>query len=103
MSCAKQTVTATIVTPDGVRFRATNHCYNPQEVCPRKDMPTGVGYELCKSVCNQSGHAEVNAIRVAGSYAKGATMYIEGHTYACDGCLDAIKEAGITSVVFSRP
>jgi deoxycytidylate deaminase len=101
--CAKQTVRATIVTPEGRRFAGTNHVANPQETCPRADMPTGVGYELCKSVCQQGSHAEVNAIAEAGEHAQGATLYLEGHTYACEPCKAAAAEAGIIEIVIGGP
>ena len=102
--CAKQVVTATIVTPDGNRFVGTNWCATPQEVCPRADMPTGVGYHLCASVCHQSGHAEIDAIRNAGAVRlTGATLYLEGHTYACEPCKAACAAAGITSIIIGAP
>lgn len=101
--CVKQTVTATIVTPNGVRFVGTNYVNNPQEVCPRAGMPTGVGYDLCRSVCDQAGHAEVIAVRRAGAWALGATLYLEGHTYACDPCKAVCGIAGIKEIVIGGP
>ncbi len=95
MTCAKQLVRATIITPDGRRFVGTNACTNPQASCPRAGMPTGVGYELCQSVCQQQGHAEVQALRVAGVHACGATLILEGHSYLCDACRAACKAAGV--------
>ena len=98
--CAKQTVTATFVSAKGTKyFKTTNYCLNPQATCPRGDMPTGVGYELCKSVCKQEGHAELNALRYAGAGASGGTIYVEGHTYACKDCQDAANSAGATIVI----
>lgn len=101
--CTKQTVTATIVTPEGERFVGTNYVRNAQPVCPRADMPTGVGYELCRTVCDQSGHAEPNAILEAGEKARGATLYIEGHTYACEPCKAACAAAGIVDIIIGSP
>lgn len=102
--CAKQTVTATVVTPDGREFAGTNYCANPQSVCPRAGMPTGVGYELCRSVCQQPAHAEVNAVLAAGAAAEGSTLVIEGHTYACGSCMKVADAAGISQVLFkARP
>ena len=104
--CVKQVVTATIVTRDGKRYAGANYCENAQPTCPRVGMPTGVGYELCRDVCRQVGHAEVVALRAAerqGGAVHGATCYIEGHTYACDNCLAALRLHGITKVVFSEP
>lgn len=102
--CAKQTVTATIITPTGERFVGTNDCANPQTTCPRDaaGMKTGEGYHICREVCRQTGHAEINALRAAGEKARGATMYIEGHTYACGSCQEALTKAGVEWIFF-RP
>lgn len=97
--CVKQTVTAVVAALDGTRYVGTNDCLNPQTTCPRAGMPTGEGYELCKSVCQQTGHAEVNALRRAGRNARGATLYLTGHTYACDSCKAAATKAGIRTIV----
>ena len=98
--CVKQNVYATVVTPDGESFTGTNLCRNPQKVCPREvqGMKSGEGYELCQSVCQQDGHAEVNALRAAGNKAKGSILYLSGHLYACGGCQSAIKEANIAEL-----
>lgn len=101
--CAKQLVIATIVASNGMRFFGSNHCFNPQLTCPRVDMPSGVGYELCVKVCNQPAHAEVNAIQLAGEHACGAVLYLEGHTHACPACQVACDEAGITKIIIGAP
>jgi deoxycytidylate deaminase len=101
--CAKQTVVATIVTPDGRRFVGTNYCENAQQVCPRAGMPTGQGYKLCRDVCRQPAHAEVNALASAGAAAAGATLYLQGHTYACASCLACCESAGIVEVIIGAP
>lgn len=101
--CAKQIVTATVVATNGAHYVATNHTRCPQSVCPRKDMPTGVGYELCRDVCQQPGHAELNVIKLAKKKCCGATLYIEGHTYACEECKAAAVAAGIVEIKFEPP
>ena len=102
--CLKQIVRATVRTPNGRYFVATNHIANhPDGGCPRAGMPTGQGYELCRSVCGQGNHAEINALQLAGNKAKGATLYVEGHAYACEPCLQAAKGAGIVEVVLGAP
>lgn len=101
--CAKQTVTATIVTKDGQRFVGTNYCNNAQQTCPRAGMPTGAGYELCRNICQQEAHAEIVALRAAGLNTQGATLYIEGHSYACEPCKAAAREAGITDIIIGVP
>jgi deoxycytidylate deaminase len=103
MTCAKLTTTATIIAPNGERFVGTNWVRNPQKVCPRADMPTGVGYELCQSVCDQSAHAEVNACLAAGEKARGGKLYLEGHYYACDNCKRVAVEHGVEIIIASPP
>ncbi len=101
--CAKQTVTATVVALDGRQFQATNHCMSPKPTCAREGMKTGEGYDLCVSVCRQPAHAEINAIRLAGEDARGGSLYLEGHTYACDDCRMAAAKAGISLVFIGPP
>lgn len=98
--CAKTTVTCTLVTPGGECFVGTNECVNPQTVCPRA---TGEGYEKCKTICRQVGHAEVVALQRAGEQARGARAYIEGHTYACMECQHALFGAGVRSISVGAP
>ena len=96
--CAKQVVTATVITKNGEEFKSTNWCHNPQEVCPRLGMPSGEGYELCRDVCKQEGHAGVNAINLARDKSQGAILLLEGHTYACDNCKNYAKQHGIVDI-----
>lgn len=90
--CAKQTTLA-VVSKNGKYWVGVNSCENPQESCPRGGMPSGVGYEFCKDICKQTGHAEENAIKLAGKKnCKGANLYLFGHNRVCDECkLMAIK------------
>ena len=96
--CTKQEVMA-IIENNGRFWIDSNWCYNPQKVCPRKDMKTGEGYELCKDICKQTNHAEVNACFKAGEGARGGTLYLIGHTYCCDDCKKVMDEYGIKKVV----
>lgn len=101
--CVKQVVTAILIALDGQKFIATNDCETPQTVCPRADMKTGEGYHLCKSICHQTNHAEINVLLFAGNKANGATIYLTGHTYACEPCKQAAAKAGATIVIGSSP
>jgi hypothetical protein len=96
MTCVKQTVTATI-TNNGNKWVGSNVCLTPQDVCPREELnlPTGVGYELCSSVCNQKDHAEVNVLTKAKDGAWGGHLSLQGHTYCCDNCLSSMQTFGI--------
>lgn len=97
--CAKQTTIA-IITNGNRAFIGTNWVNNPQEECPRKDMPSGQGYEMCREICVQHAHAEVDACEQAGEYAKGATLYLIGHTYCCANCLQIMKKYKIKEVKY---
>lgn len=98
--CAKVTVRCTLVTAAGEHIVGTNHCENPQPVCPRAP---GEGYEKCASICRQVGHAEVVAVNLAGARARGARAYLEGHTYACMACQHALFDAGVISFSVGAP
>lgn len=105
MTCAKQTVTARLVTTDGEEFIGTNACAKPQEKCPRDDLgyPSGEGYHLCHHICEQRNHAEVAAIRLAGrKKTQGAIIYLTGHTYACDDCKGVADSAGISQIAIVK-
>jgi hypothetical protein len=93
--CAKQTVRCTLVAETGERFIGENWCANPQAACPRAP---GEGYEKCKSICQQEGHAEAVAVRIAGDKAMGSRAYLEGHTYACMECQHTLFGAGVISL-----
>ena len=100
MTCAKQIVIAII--KNGNNFiLGSNRCENPQKECPRKDMKTGEGYDLCESVCKQENHAEIDVCLTAGvDKAKGGDMYILGHYYSCDHCKEIMEIYGIKNVYF---
>lgn len=93
--CAKRQVICVITTPDGQDFVGRNDCANPQEVCPR--LP-GEGYEKCRSICDQAGHAEIEALKLAGTHARGAKATLLGHYWICEPCGRAIREGGITAL-----
>ena len=101
--CAKQRVYCVILDPvAGNVWKGSNFCYNAQKECPRKDMPTGEGYELCKSVCDQAGHAEwVTASRVI-YHLVGGIAFLMGHTYACESCKQILRDVGVTTLFIGK-
>jgi hypothetical protein len=76
-----------------------NWCLNPQAACPR--LP-GEGYLKCKTVCPQPGMQKRWPWPWPVS-AKGATAYVEGHTYACDNCQSVLKKAGVIRIEIASP
>lgn len=98
MTCAKVTVTCTVTSYSGrVIGIGTNACANPQPSCPRK---RGEGYEKCTSICDQQGHAEVQALKdMVTRNVLGLKPYmavVVGHTYACQHCQEALFGAGLS-------
>ena len=102
--CKRRTVMAVLVSDNGVYF-GYNHCNNQVDDCPRTRAghKTHEGYHLCKEVCDQPAHAEVNAIKHAGDNANGGILYLFGHDHACDDCIKACKKAGIKRVELLEP
>lgn len=102
--CAKTTVVCTLIMADGVhKVVGRNGCENPQPVCPRAP---GEDYAKCKSICQQVGHAEIVALdgaRELGLQIHGAHAYVEGNTYACRNCQEALFAAGVTSLTIGPP
>ncbi len=96
--CIKQSVVAVIMKDGIVISNGSNHIDSNVSECPRMGMETGKGYELCKSVCNQFNHAEVDACIKGGSRCKGADLYLFGHIYICEDCARVCREYGIINV-----
>lgn len=95
--CTKQEVIA-IIENNGRYWIDSNWGENAPEECPRGDMPSGVGYELCHDICETTGHAEANVCKKAGHHAEGGTLYLIGHTYCCDSCTATMEKYGIKEV-----
>lgn len=94
MTCAKTIVTCTLFLRNGETVIGRNDCNNPQAECPRAP---GEDYTKCRTICDQRGHAEVQALaRVSPPQkAEGADAIISGHTYACRECQEALFGAGV--------
>ena len=102
--CAKQTVTAHIITAGDPAcvVQGWNYCKTPRMSCPRGKMKTGEGYEMCREICQQENHAEVDAIlnaRTFGIDIVGGIMVIHGHTYCCDDCISTMRDAGLAGYI----
>lgn len=83
---------ALVVKDDQIISVGTNEHKGP---CKREGYPSGVGYELCEW-CQVTNHAEYNAVRSID--VRDAHLYLFGHTYACDSCLEECRIAGIKGV-----
>jgi len=101
MTCAKQDTIA-VICNEGRLWVGSNWCAEPQEECPRGDMPSGEGYDLCKDICRQHSHAEVDVCEKAGKGARGGTLYLIGHTYCCDSCKETMTRYGIKKIVICK-
>lgn len=104
--CIKAPVGAAIFDNDlGLLGAGNNDVVYPPRTCPRvvDGYATGEGYQLCKDYCGQNLHAEVAAILhaqkcVPASLISGSTLFLWGHTYCCEHCVELLNEAGITTV-----
>ncbi len=99
MNCAKHVTTCEIKTIDGATYYGENDCLVVQVECPREE---GEGYDKCKTVCFQIGHAEEVALLHAlhdGAHLEGATATI-GHERICDNCKKLLETHGITDFKF---
>ena len=93
--CAKRRVVCMLEHWTGEKFFGENDCANPQTICPR--LP-GEGYDKCKSVCQQAGHAETEALKKAGTKAPGCQGTLYGHYWICEPCGAALRDAGVYSI-----
>jgi tRNA(Arg) A34 adenosine deaminase TadA len=91
--CAKRLVTALLVAEDFECFVGANWVKNAQPTCPRLK---GEGYEKCKTICGQEGHAEIMALKDAGEKARGCRMYVNHKP--CSECQAAMDAAGVIGV-----
>lgn len=101
-ACAKQTVVAFLITRSGKSFVGSNQVASPQKECPRKGLPSGVGYQFCETVCHQEAHAEIAAINLAladGEDPTSARIYIHGHTWICSNCKKVLKSYKILAYI----
>lgn len=99
MTCAKKRVFCTIKTISGKRFYGENLCDNPQAICPREP---GEDYAKCESICQQRGHAEIQAIRAAGDEnLTGAHAILSGIHRCCTDCSNALRDAGFKKLIIN--
>lgn len=87
----KQRIVIAVVVKDGA---VISYATNEHDDCKRIGYPTGEGYELCDG-CQYDNHAEKKA---SSGEVSGATMYLIGHTYACESCKEAVKKSGIKEI-----
>jgi deoxycytidylate deaminase len=101
--CKKQTTYAVIYKDGELIATGSNEIHADIKECPREmqNMKSDEGYHLCKEVCRQKYHAEVDACLKAGKRANGATLYLLGHTCCCDDCIKVMNEHGIAKVVIA--
>lgn len=95
--CKKQIVVAVIITQNNKIYTGYNDCQNNIKECPRIGMNSGEGYNLCKIICGQISHAEINAISQCQNKEElcDATLILKGHTYICDNCKEQLLKVGI--------
>lgn len=102
-NCLKRHVIAYIVTPKGEMFVGTNEIKNTEiKECPREKIGAKFGerYDLCHTECQQTGHAEINAIKSAGmTDLSGSTLFLWGMSKICDECKKELQYQGINDTI----
>lgn len=99
--CQGRQVIAVLITKDGRVYVGSNGVMSPQDNCPRKyvGLGRGKGWEICRKVCSQFGHAEESVLKDAGEAASGAALYLIGHDTVCEHCRGQLKAAGVERIV----
>jgi deoxycytidylate deaminase len=99
--CKGRQVIALLIALDGSVYVGSNGVDRPQTVCPRTEagFGRGEGWELCRTICGQTCHAEEAVIEDAGANAAGGTLYLIGHDTVCEKCKEHVKAFGIGRVV----
>lgn len=105
--CAKAHVVATLITKKGERYESSNFCLTPQQECPREiqGYRAGEGYHLCKTICNQVGHAKENVLFFAKKNkadVRGSTIYVD-YSWICNNCKKLGEDVGVNIVVGKPP
>lgn len=102
--CRKRQVIAVLMTKAGNVFIGGNRITSPQSECPRhlRGLKNGKGWELCKEICGQIAHAEVDALNQAGDKARGGHLYLIGHHIACDDCTQKMTGAEVTHEIIAE-
>ena len=99
--CARLSVQCMIQTNDYRTMWGSNICNNAQFLCPRAP---GEDYKKCKTVCDQPGHAETEALRQAieaygADVLRGGVAHVWGHYTCCRECSEALARAGIKEII----
>lgn len=92
--CAKKQIAAGTYS-NGIFHYAVNFCNHAGETCPRLDMPSGVGYELC-----DAQHAERNLVKdfKAKGLISDGIAWVYAHYWACEPCAAALKTIGVKEI-----
>lgn len=103
--CLKQEVFTVLVTKDGQEFFGSNEMKACISICPREELniPSGQGYHHCKETCHQDFHGEhqsCDRAEKAEADTNDSIMYIVGHHYCCDNCLNVMRNANVSKVVY---
>jgi deoxycytidylate deaminase len=79
----------------GFFYHATNFCEHEGETCPRLNMSSGVGYELCKA-----HHAEANLAEdfIKLGIRSDGIAWLVGHYWICEPCATALKSIGVKEI-----
>lgn len=94
--CDKKQIIAGTWQSNGAFVHATNYCVYEGDLCPRMEMPSGEGYELC-----EAKHAEANLAKIIEDddiILGTQIVWVYGHYWACEPCATALKKVGIKEI-----
>ena len=92
--CAKKQIAAgTFV--NGAWVRASNTCNYDGLVCPRLELPTSQGYDLCRAEHAESRLAD--ELLEFGLVSDGIA-WVLGHYYVCEPCAAKLKSVGVKEI-----
>lgn len=93
--CAKKQIAAGTYVHGQFVF-AVNTCLYEGFECPRRFMPTGQGYDLCKAL-----HAEAQLAALVNQVMQKESdgiAWVFGHYYACEPCAAELKRIGVKEI-----
>ncbi len=84
---------------DGFFTTRTNSCGHGGLVCPRIEMKSGEGYELCDAYHAEQKLANEVISKIDKTYFDiPEIVWVYGHYYACEPCARALKELGVEEI-----
>jgi len=102
--CLKLKVIAMLETVEGNLYYGVNNINNDKITeCPRLNNSIRNDYSLCKTVCKQDNHAEVDAIDncLANNDTPNDGIIFLSHNRSCGDCISYMSKHNIKEIIFN--